>query len=104
MGTYPPVFDLGVSLDGQSRQSVLDKREQWESPPAFSAGVTLRFALAEHTPGLSDCTLAPVYPEARLSLVHHPDRGGETAKMQELNEARDLLLLCCAPGEGPAAN
>ena len=65
MGTYPPVFDLGVNLDGQNRQSVLDKREQWESPPAaFSAGVTLCFALAEHTPGVPDCTLAPVYPEA----------------------------------------
>ncbi|CAN7339878.1 hypothetical protein LJR074_001930 [Acidovorax sp. LjRoot74] len=32
----------------------------------------------------------------RLAAVHHPDRGGDPAKMAELNQARDEALRFCA--------
>lgn len=32
----------------------------------------------------------------RLAAVHHPDRGGDPAKMAELNRARDEALRFCA--------
>ena len=38
--------------------------------------------MAEHTPGLPDCTLTPVYPEARL---------GERAKARLLELAPDFF-------------
>ena len=61
MVTLPPVFALGVT---EPRTTSGCAREQGEFPLIFHAGGTLCFALAEHPPGVPDCTLAPVYPEA----------------------------------------
>lgn len=40
--------------------------------------------------GADDLAISAAF--RRLSMIHHPDRGGETEKFHEITAARDLLI------------
>ena len=56
------------------------------SPPALGMGVDSLCARAEHPAGLPDCTLAPVYPEARY---------GAATTCTQIENATRAVHKCC---------